>query len=75
MAKSKTIENYIRDHGETFYTKKSFVYVVNTGTHNHLLDENDSFVEIRKYIHNAYNGYLLPQEDFASGMVAEGVHH
>lgn len=75
MAKSKTIENYIREHGETFYTKKSFVYVVNTGTHNHLLDENDSFVEIRKYIHNAYNGYLLPQENLARGMVAEGVHH
>lgn len=62
MAKSRTVEDYIKEHGETFYTKKSFVYVVNTGTHSHLLDEKDSFLEIRKYIHNAYNGYQLPQE-------------
>lgn len=75
MAKSKTIEDYIHEHGETFYTKKSFVYVVNTGTHNHLLDENDSFMDIRKYIHNAYNGYQLPQENLSAAIVADGVHH
>lgn len=73
MAKSKTIEDYILEHGETFYTKKSFVYVVNTGTHSHLLDENDSFMDIRKYIHNAYNGYQLPQENLSVGIVADGV--
>ena len=75
MAKSRTVENYIKEHGETFYTKKSFVYVVNTGTHSHLLDENDSFLEIRKYIHNAYNGYQLPQEDWSYAMIADTVHH
>ncbi len=75
MAKSRTVEKYIKEHGETFYTKKSFVYVVNTGTHSHLLNESDSFQEIRKFIHNAYNGYQLPQEDLSYAMIAEGVHH
>ena len=51
------------------------MYVVNTGTHNHLLDENDSFMDIRKYIHNAYNGYQLPQENLSAAIVADGVHH
>lgn len=75
MAKSRTVENYIKEHGETFYTKKSFVYVVNTGTHSHLLDESDSFQEIRLLIHNAYNGYQLPQEDPSYSMIAESAPH
>lgn len=73
LAKSRTVESYIKEHGETFYTKKSFVFVVNTGTHSHLLDENDGFLEMQKYIHAAYNGYKLPQEDLSSAMVADAV--
>lgn len=55
MAKSRSVENYINAHGETFYTKKSFVYVVNTGIAKSELSENDSFTTIRKYIHHYYN--------------------
>lgn len=75
MAKSRTVENYIKEHGETFYTKKSFVYVVNTGTHSHLVDENNSFLDIRKFIHNAYNGYQLPLEDLSYALIADNAHH
>lgn len=55
MAKSRTVEDYIAENGEAFYTKKSFVYVVNTGTEQNELEENDSFITIRKYIHEFYN--------------------
>lgn len=55
MAKSRTVEDYILQHGESFYTKKSFVYVVNTGTSSSELDENDSFDVIRRFIHTYYN--------------------
>lgn len=55
MAKSRTVEDYINAHGESFYTKKSFVYVVNTGTAANVLHEKDSFNTIRRYIHNFYN--------------------
>lgn len=75
MAKSQTVENYIKEHGETFYTKKSFVYVVNTGIKNNRLDENSSFLDIRKWIFEVYNGRQLPQEDMSYAMVAENVHH
>lgn len=50
MAKSQTIEDYIKEHGETFYTKKSFVHVVNTGLDTNRLEEDASFLEIKKYI-------------------------
>jgi hypothetical protein len=55
MAKSRTIEDYILQHGESFYTKRSFVYVVNTGTSSRELDESDSFYVIRRFIHTYYN--------------------
>jgi 5-methylcytosine-specific restriction endonuclease McrA len=55
MAKSRTVEDYILQHGESFYAKKSFVYVVNTGTSSSELDENDSFDVIRRFIHTYYN--------------------
>lgn len=52
MAKSQTIEDYIKEHGETFYTKKSFVHVVNTGLDTNRLEEDASFLEIKKCIYN-----------------------
>ena len=70
MAKSRSIENYINEHGESFYTKKSFIYVVNTGTSQNELKENDSFNTIRRFIHHYYNCYRL-EDDTSSMMVAE----
>jgi hypothetical protein len=55
MAKSRTVEDYINTHGESFYTKKSFLYVVNTGINSNDLQESDSFNTIRRYIHDCYN--------------------
>ena len=55
MAKSRTVEDYISTHGETFYSKKSFLLVVNTGTSSDVLHESDSFNTIRRYIHDYYN--------------------
>lgn len=55
MAKSRTVEDYINTHGETFYSKKSFLHVVNTGTSCNALHESDSFNTIRRYIHDYYN--------------------
>lgn len=55
MAKSRSIENYIKNYGESFYTKKSFVHVINTGTSQEELQETDSFTTIRRFIHNYYN--------------------
>ncbi len=55
MAKSRTVENYINTYGETFYSKKSFLLVVNTGTSGNVLNESDSFNTIRRYIHDYYN--------------------
>lgn len=73
MAKSRTVEDYINKHGESFYTKKSFVYVVNTGTLQNDLQENDSFDTIRRYLHNYYNSipYIQPESGLFSNMVAE----
>ncbi|MCR5038560.1 MAG: hypothetical protein K6A94_04390 [Bacteroidales bacterium] len=55
MAKSRTVEDYINTHGESFYSKKSFLFVVNTGTSCNVLNESDSFNTIRRYIHDYYN--------------------
>lgn len=55
MAKSRTVENYINTHGESFYSKKSFLHVVNKGTSTNVLKENDSFDTIRQFIHHYYN--------------------
>ena len=55
MAKSYTVEEYINKYGETFYSKKSFLLVVNTGTSCSALHESDSFNTIRRYIHYYYN--------------------
>lgn len=55
MAKSRTVEDYINTHGETFYSKKSFLLVVNTGTSCNTLHESDSFNTIRRYIYDYYN--------------------
>lgn len=56
MAKSRTIEDYINEHGETFYTKKGFIDVINIGTCSNTLKENASFTEIRRFLHQTYNG-------------------
>ena len=71
MAKSRSVENYINEHGESFYTKKSFIYVVNTGTSQNELKENDSFETIRRFIHYYYNSYSIEPTDIYSPMVAE----
>ena len=55
MAKSRSIENYINQHGESFYTKKSFIHVVKTGTSCNALQESDTFTTIRRFIHDFYN--------------------
>lgn len=55
MAKSLTVENYIKKNGESFYSKKSFVYVVNTGTDTDELNETATFDKIRRFIHEYYN--------------------
>lgn len=55
LAKSYTIEEYIKVHGESFYTKKSFLLVVNKGTSSEALHENDSFNTIRRFIYEYYN--------------------
>ena len=57
MAKSRTVEDYINAHGETFYSKKSFLLVVNTGTSSNTLHESDSFNTIRRHIHDYYNQF------------------
>lgn len=57
MAKSRTVEDYINAHGETFYSKKSFLLVVNTGTSSNTLNESDSFNTIRRHIHDYYNQF------------------
>ena len=71
MAKSRSVENYINEHGESFYTKKSFIYVVNTGTSQNELKENDSFDTIRRFIHHYYNSYSTESTNIYSSMVAE----
>ena len=55
MAKSRTVEDYINTYGETFYSKKSFLQVVNTGISCESFHESDSFNTIRRYIHDYYN--------------------
>lgn len=55
MAKSRTVENYIEENGESFYSKKSFVYVVNTGTDTDELNDTATFDKIRRFIHEYYN--------------------
>lgn len=55
MAKSRSVENYIEENGESFYSKKSFVYVVNTGTDTDELNETATFDKIRRFIHEYYN--------------------
>lgn len=62
MAKSLSVEDFIDKYGEVFYSKKSFVYVVNTGTGSNGLKESDSFVTIRKFIHEQYNKAKSPQD-------------
>lgn len=74
MAKSQTIEDYIKEHGETFYTKKSFVHVVNTGLDTNRLEEDASFLEIKKCIYNIYNGVQFPK-DFVRYESVANVHH
>lgn len=55
MAKSRTVEDYISAHGDTFYSKKSFVHVVKIGTSCNELQDSDSFYTIRRLIHDYYN--------------------
>lgn len=70
MAKSQTIERYIQEFGETFYTKRAFAYVVTQGLQIENLDAQSSFFDIQRRILGAYNGYDAP--DYKRGiMVAE----
>lgn len=55
MAKSHTVEKHIEENGESFYSKKSFVYVVNTGTATNELNELATFDMIRRFILEYYN--------------------
>lgn len=55
MAKSDTIEKDIEKNGEEFYSKRSFVRVVNVGTDTNELTDSDSFKKIRIFIHKCYN--------------------
>lgn len=55
MAKSRTVENYIAENGESFYSKKSFVHVINTGTETSELTESSTFDRIRRFVHEYYN--------------------
>ena len=76
MAKSVSVENYIRNYGESFYSKKAFIFVVNTGTSRNELSEEDSFDTIRRYIHNLYNNvddfsYQNVSKDLKPDMVAD----
>lgn len=71
MAKSRTIEDYINEHGETFYTKKAFIEVINIGTYSNALTENASFTEIRRYLHQTYNSYDWQWGPLDTNMVAE----
>lgn len=71
MAKSRTIEDYINEHGETFYTKKAFIEVINTGTYSNALTENASFTEIRRYLHQTYNSYDWQWGSLNTNMVTE----
>lgn len=68
MAKSRTVENYIEENGESFYSKKSFVYVVNTGTDTNELNEKATFDKIRRFIYEYYN---LGNEHVYCSMVAD----
>lgn len=55
LSKLKTVETFIRNNGETRYTKKSFVYVVNEGLMDDVVTESDSFNDMRRKIYNEYN--------------------
>lgn len=59
MAKSNTIEKYIKENGEKFYTKDNFIYIINTGLTRKQIpnDEIISFDEIRKYLISYYSEY------------------
>ena len=57
MAKSKTVEKSLIQ-GSDFYSKKDFVFVVNTGLQTEgifVLPEDSSFEQIRKFIIDFYN--------------------
>ena len=73
MAKSQTIEEYINEHGETFYTKKSFVDVINQGLQIGGLSEQYSFFDIRKFILGIYNGYNVLDNNRSVMAAEDGV--
>lgn len=55
LAKSESIE-YSLNHGELFYTKPNFIYVVNEGLDLEL-SMSINFTQIRNEINKAYNSY------------------
>lgn len=58
LAKSNTIENYIKDINKGFYQKDSFIYVINTGLPEEQIDDEDiSFDGIRKYLIHYYQAH------------------
>lgn len=71
MSKSRTIEEFIADNGESFYSKKSFVKVINIGIQTDEIQESDSFDSIRKFLHNYYNRYDFSDMDSMECKAAE----
>jgi hypothetical protein len=55
MAKSQSIEEYIATKDDDFYSKKRFIFVINTGLKDVVpLDESSSFDEIREFLTYEY---------------------
>lgn len=77
LAKSRSIENYIKTNGESRYTKKAFAYVVNEGLENDLISDTDSFDAIRKRICYEYNksSYLNAADQHAVYDASAGASH
>lgn len=71
MSKSRTIEEFISDNGESFYSKKSFVKVINIGIQTDEIQESDSFDSIRKFLHDYYNRYDFSDMDSMERKAAE----
>lgn len=59
LSKSKTIEKYLKDVDMGFYSKESFINVINTGLcEEQIEDSSISFDAIRKYLVGYYSTYI-----------------
>ena len=58
LSKSKTIEKYLTNIDDGFYSKENFIGVINTGlTEKQIENNNISFDDIRKYLVGYYSEY------------------